>query len=91
MNWWEYFKEALKGLGGHKVRAFLSALGILFGVGSVVAVVSVATTVVVVVSSLSSPQAATRRPKATSSITSALQMKTRRDRSTGIAESTSHF
>jgi putative ABC transport system permease protein len=41
MNWWEYLKEALKGLGGHKVRAFLSALGILFGVGSVVAVVSV--------------------------------------------------
>ncbi len=41
MSWWEYFKEALKGLAGHKVRAFLSALGILFGVGSVVAVVSV--------------------------------------------------
>jgi putative ABC transport system permease protein len=41
MNWWEYFKEALKGLASHKVRAFLSALGILFGVGSVVAVVSV--------------------------------------------------
>ena len=41
MNWWEYFKEALKGLAAHKVRAFLSALGILFGVGSVVAVVSV--------------------------------------------------
>jgi putative ABC transport system permease protein len=41
MSWWEYLKEALKGLAGHKVRAFLSALGILFGVGSVVAVVSV--------------------------------------------------
>lgn len=41
MGWWEYFKEALKGLAAHKVRAFLSALGILFGVGSVVAVVSV--------------------------------------------------
>jgi len=41
MDWWEYFKEALKGLAAHKVRAFLSALGILFGVGSVVAVVSV--------------------------------------------------
>ena len=41
MDWWEYFKEALKGLAAHKVRAFLSALGILFGVGSVVAVGSV--------------------------------------------------
>ncbi len=41
MSWWEYFREALKGLAAHKVRACLSALGILFGVGSVVAVVSV--------------------------------------------------
>ena len=41
MTWWEYFREALKGLAAHKVRAALSALGILFGVGSVVAVVSV--------------------------------------------------
>ena len=37
----KYFREALKGLAAHKVRACLSALGILFGVGSVVAVVSV--------------------------------------------------
>ena len=41
MSWWEYFREALKGLAAHKVRACLSALGILFGVGSVVAVVSI--------------------------------------------------
>jgi len=41
VSWWEYFREALKGLAAHKVRAALSALGILFGVGSVVAVVSV--------------------------------------------------
>jgi putative ABC transport system permease protein len=41
MTWLEYLREAVKGLAAHKVRALLSALGILFGVGSVVAVVSV--------------------------------------------------
>jgi putative ABC transport system permease protein len=41
MGFLEHLKESIKGLCGHKVRAFLSALGILFGVGSVVAVVSV--------------------------------------------------
>ena len=41
MNWWESIIVGLKGLGVHKVRAFLSMLGIIFGVSSVMAVLSV--------------------------------------------------
>ncbi len=37
----EIFKVAIRGLGVHKVRSFLSMLGIIFGVASVMAVLSV--------------------------------------------------
>ena len=39
--WLETLRVALMGLGVHKVRAFLSMLGIIFGVSSVMAVLSV--------------------------------------------------
>jgi len=39
--WLETVKVAVRGLGVHKVRAFLSMLGIIFGVASVMAVLSV--------------------------------------------------
>lgn len=42
MTWWETALVALKSLSRHRVRAGLSMLGIVFGVASVVAVVSVA-------------------------------------------------
>ena len=41
MNWLECFVVGLKGLLVHKGRAALSMLGIIFGVGAVVAAVSV--------------------------------------------------
>jgi len=41
MNWLESVVTGVKGLRVHKIRAVLSMLGIIFGVGSVVAVLSV--------------------------------------------------
>ncbi len=41
MNWIETFRVAFRSIGRHKLRAFLTMLGIIIGVGAVIAMVSV--------------------------------------------------
>ena len=42
MRFWESFKLALSSLRAHKLRSFLTLLGVIFGVMTVVAVAAVA-------------------------------------------------
>ena len=37
MNLWEAFRSALGGVSSHKLRSGLTMLGIMFGVGAVIA------------------------------------------------------
>ncbi|MDD4048746.1 MAG: ABC transporter permease [Clostridia bacterium] len=41
MNFWEVLKIASAGIRGNKLRSFLTALGIIFGVGAVIAMISI--------------------------------------------------
>ena len=41
MNLWEAFRSALGGVASHKLRTGLTMLGIMFGVGAVISMLSI--------------------------------------------------
>ena len=44
MNLWQAFKMAFKSIAMKKTRSFLTMLGIILGIGSVIAIVSIGDT-----------------------------------------------